>query len=133
MPAVFGGSSPEGPRPTMEQDTTVKLTPAGMPSRQAEAAAPQDNGTPTAAVRSRYVVVSVEQASMPDGGQGTDWCRYVLACGTSRVTGLHRGTLEEVTAFAESCAEGFNLRSATGKGKAGTAYTKKTALIPAPR
>jgi hypothetical protein len=79
------------------------------------------------------VVVSVEQAPVPDGGQGTDCCRDVLSSGTSRITGLHRGTLDEVAAFAESCAEGFNLRSAAGKRKAGAAYTKQTALIRAAR
>jgi hypothetical protein len=99
----------------------------------AGAALPQDDRTPSAAIRSRYQVVSVEQAPVPDGGQGTDWCRYVLSCGTSRITGLHRGTLDEVTAFATSCAEDFNLRSANGKGKAGVAYTKKKSLIPVAR
>jgi hypothetical protein len=43
---------------------------------------------------------------------------------------MHRGTLDEVRAFALSSAEDFNTRTATGKGKAAVAYTKKKALIP---
>lgn len=117
----------------MDQHPNSKYTLAGTPGEQAEAAPPQDDSTPSSAVRIHYVVVSVEQAPVPDGGQGTDWCRYVLSSGASQITGLHRGTVDEVTAFAQSCAEGFNLRSAMGKGKASTAYTKKTTLITAPR
>lgn len=74
----------------------------------------------------RYEVASVEKAAMPDGGQGNDWYRYVLSSGRDRITGLHRGTLEEVTAYAMGCAEDFNLRSATGKSTRAMAYTKKT-------
>jgi len=50
----------------------------------------RSDGTPSAAVRGRYEVVSVEPVAVPDGGQGTDWCRYVLVSGSSRITGLHR-------------------------------------------
>ena len=96
-----------------------------MPSETRDATRPKDDTTPSPAVRSRYEVVSVEQAPVPDGGHGTDWCRYVLSCGTSRITGLHRGTLDEVTAFATACVDDFNLRSATGKGKAAVAHTRK--------
>ena len=73
----------------------------------------------------RYEVASVEKAAMPHGGQGGDWYRYVLSSGRDRITGLHRGTLEEVTAYATSCAEDFNLRSATGKSTRAMAYSKK--------
>ena len=88
------------------------------------------SATPVAYVRSCYVVVSVEPCQGPADDEGADWCRYVLSCGSSRITGLHRGTLDEVRAFAASAAEDFNARSATGKGKAAVAYTKKKALIP---
>ena len=80
---------------------------------------------PSAPVRGRFEVVSVEHAPVPDGGQGTDWCRYVLSCGGSRITGLHRGTLDEVAAFAAGCAEDFNRRSATGRGTSAVAYAKR--------
>ena len=117
----------------MDEQTAAGLSAADVPSPPGDAAPSGDGRPPCAGVRSKYVVVSVERAPVPEGGQGLDWCRYVLSCGTSRITGLHPGTVDEVTAFAESCAEGFNLRSATGKGRAGVAYTKKTALIPAAR
>lgn len=117
----------------MDKQTAVSLAAADVPSPPGDAAPSGDGKPPCAGVRSHYVVVSVERAPGPEGGQGPDWCRYVLTCGTSRITGLHPGTIDEVTAFAESCAEGFNLRSTTGKGRAGVAYTKKTALIPAAR
>ena len=77
-------------------------------------------------MKTKVASAKTHQPSMPA-------CRYVLSCGTSRITGLHRGTLDEVTAFATSCAEEFNLRSANGKGKAGGAYTKKKSLIPVAR
>jgi hypothetical protein len=73
----------------------------------------------------RYEVASVEKVAMPEGGEGNDWHRYVLTSGRSRITGLHRGTLEEVTAYARGCAEEFNLRSATGKGSAAGTYTRR--------
>ena len=74
----------------------------------------------------RFEVASVEKAAMPDGGKGSDWYRYVLSSGRDRITGLHRGTLEEVTAYAVSCAEDFNLRNATGKSMRTIPYIKKT-------
>ncbi len=75
----------------------------------------------------RYEVASVEKAVIPDGGQGDNWYRYVLESGRGRITGFHRGTLEEVTAYAISCAADFNLRSATGKSTnaLALAYRKK--------
>jgi hypothetical protein len=117
----------------MEKRSATHGVVAPTPSQPVEAEQPLDAATPSPAVRAHYVVVSVEQAPVPDGGHGTEWCRYVLSCGTSRITGLHPGTLSEVTAFAISCAEDFNRRSATGKGKAGVAYTRKTPLSPAAR
>ncbi|MGA7981421.1 MAG: hypothetical protein WCA32_14525 [Chromatiaceae bacterium] len=63
---------------------------------------------------------------MSVGGQGGgDWYRYVLSSGSAQITGLHRGTLEEVTDYARGCAEGFNFRRATGKSVRVLAYRKK--------
>lgn len=90
----------------------------------ASAKAPPDDETPSNVLRRRYEVASVEKAVMPDEGQGGDWYRYVLSSGRARITGFHRGTLEEVTAYATSCAEDFNLRSATGKSTRALAYSK---------
>ena len=109
----------------MEARPTTALAVVATPSATSDVAPARDDNTPSPAVRNRYEVVSVERAPVPDGGQGTDWCRYVLSCGTSRITGLHRGTLDEVTAFAAACVEEFNLRSAPRKGKAPVVQPRK--------
>jgi hypothetical protein len=88
-------------------------------------AATASGAVPVKVTPIRYEVASVEKAEVPQGGEGADWYRYVLTSGRSRITGLHRGTLEEVTAYARGCAEEFNLRSATGKGSAAVAYTRR--------
>ena len=101
------------------------LAPQNSKHPPAEAAPQPDDETPGNLLRRRYKLTSVEKTAMPHGGQGSDWYRYVLSRGHSRITGFHRGTLEEVTAFATSCAEEFNLRSATGKSTRTSAYSKK--------
>jgi hypothetical protein len=74
-----------------------------------------DDATPSPLLRRHFEVASVERVDRPDGGQEGDWYRYVLASGPARITGYHRGTPQEVTDYAESCAADFNLRNATGK------------------
>jgi hypothetical protein len=91
-------------------------TPQGSNAPPCVTSSCPDNETPSNLLRRRYEVASVEKATMPLGGQGGDWYRYVLLSGSAQITGLHRGTLEEVTAYAAACAERFNFRSATGKG-----------------
>jgi hypothetical protein len=89
-----------------------------MPSPKSEpvgSTSVQDDETPSHLLRRQFEVASVEKVAMPDGGQGGDWYRYVLASGPARITGFHRGTPEEVTEYAKNCAEDFNLRNATGK------------------
>ena len=81
--------------------------------------------TPSDLLRRRYEVASVEKASIPSGGEGGEWYRYVLSSGRAQITGFHRGTLEEVTEYASGCAEDFNLRSLTGKTTRALAYSKK--------
>ena len=110
----------------VSQGSGSPLTPEASKDRPARAAPRPDAETANNILRCRYEVASVEQAAMPDGGQGGDWYRYVLSSGRARITGFHRGTLEEVTAYATSCAEDFNLRSATGKSTRALAYSKKT-------
>ena len=61
--------------------------------------------------RMDYRVVSVQKTSDRALGKPDDWYRYTIVGGKSRITGLHRGTLAEVTEYAEECAEGFNIRS----------------------
>jgi RNA recognition motif-containing protein len=84
-----------------------------------------DDEKPTLRASNRYEVATVEKAFVPDGGQGEDWHRYVLSSGCSQIAGLHRGTLEEVTEYAASCAELVNSRSMTGKSTRTCTYSKK--------
>ena len=73
----------------------------------------------------RYEVVSVEKAVMPTGTDGNDWYRYVLSSGRSRITGFHRGSLDEVKEYASNCVEEFNLRSIRGKSTRAVVPSKK--------
>jgi hypothetical protein len=96
------------------------------PANEDRAEAPPVSAeAPSLVVRFHYEVASVEKAPAPDGAPGTDWHRYVLSSGNSRIVGLRRGTREEVAAYASTCAEDFNFRGATGKSKAAAAYTRK--------
>jgi hypothetical protein len=67
-----------------------------------------------------YRVVSVKKTSDPALKKPGDWYCYTIVGGKSRITGLHRGTLAEVTEYAEECAAGFNMRSMASTAKAMT-------------
>jgi len=90
-----------------------------------DTALPKDTKAPAPLARFHYELASVEPAVTPAGAQGADWCRYVLSCGSARITGLHHGTLEEVTAYATSCAEAFNFRTTNGKSRNPVVFSKK--------
>ncbi|MBK1721827.1 RNA recognition motif domain-containing protein [Thiocystis violacea] len=91
-----------------------------------------DDQTPSNSLRRTYEVLSVEPAVMPASTQKGEWFRYVLTSGRANIVGYHRGTLEEVTAFAEACAEDFNLRNSVGwKASAGRARTAQAAAAKA--
>ncbi|NEV64103.1 RNA recognition motif domain-containing protein [Thiorhodococcus minor] len=101
----------------------------------AEPAAPRSPGGQPREGSGRYVytVVSVEVTAMPTSTPGEPWLRYVLAGGQTPIVGYHRGTVEEVTAFAEACAEEFNLRNSIGwKARTGrTQYRPAASRKPA--
>lgn len=84
-----------------------------------------DNETPSPLLKRHFEVHSVEKVDRPEGAKDGDWYRYVLASGPARITGYHRGTPEEVSDYAASCAADFNLRNATGKSTRSMA-SKKT-------
>ena len=85
-----------------------------MTSTQMPADASSDN------LHKGYRVVSVRKTSDPALGKPDYWYRYTIVGGKSRITGLHRGTLAEVTEYAEECAEAFNLRSMATNARAVT-------------
>ena len=86
---------------------------------------PRDDEVPSVRRINQYQVATVEKTSSPEGGQGENWFRYVLSSGRSQITGLHRGTLDEVTEYATGCAELVNSRSAIGKSARTYAPSKK--------
>jgi hypothetical protein len=76
-----------------------------MKSTQLPAGAPNDN------LSNGYRVVSVQKTSDRTLGVPDDWYCYTIVAGKSRIRGLRRGTLAEVTEYAEECAEAFSKRS----------------------
>jgi hypothetical protein len=90
----------------------------------AEQVSLQDNATPSHLIKPQFVVDSVAKVAEPNGGTGDDWYRYELAGGLTRITGYHRGSPEEVMAYAQNCAQDFNLRNATGKSSRAFASSK---------
>ncbi len=59
----------------------------------------------------RYEVLSVEKASAPNGGTGSNWHRYVIRVPGSTLTGIRRGSKQDVTRFATQYAEQLRARS----------------------
>ncbi len=104
-------------------------SPAPQDGAENLAATPSDDDMPTTFLRYRYALAAVEEAANPSGDPGSDWYRYILASGTASIIGYHRGTLEEVTAFAHSCAEDFNARNAVG-WKTMSGSPRKTRALP---
>ncbi len=83
-----------------------------VPTVEAVAPPPKaEPAPPRGGVRRDYEVIEMEKVRGPNGAAGDDWYRYVLACNASRITGFHRGTLEEVTEYATGCASGITARS----------------------
>lgn len=75
-------------------------------------------------LRQRYEVAAIERADVP-GKEGEPWYRYVLASGDARITGLHRGTEEEVAEYAAACAAAFNDRSQNGRSSRPTGVPRR--------
>ena len=63
----------------------------------------------------RYLVKTVEKTKAPAGCEGNNWYRYVLERNGSTLVGQRRGTLSQVTRYAEELAEEANSRRG-GKG-----------------
>jgi len=81
------------------------------------------NGEANNGLARHYRVASVDKAQGP-GEEGGDWYRYVLVGGRSPITGLRRGTLDEVTEHAQRCAEDLNERN---NGKSASAWAPRKA------
>ena len=70
-----------------------------------------------------YRVITVEKTLPPGDIKGGDWCRYVIALNDETIVGNRRGTLTEVTQYANECAE--QLSSRVGRGTSSWASRKK--------
>jgi RNA recognition motif-containing protein len=70
-----------------------------------------DSHTTDKYIHQPYRVATVEKVTDSELGLEKDWYRYTLICGNSRITGLHRGTIAEVTEYAVNSAHAFNLRN----------------------
>jgi hypothetical protein len=68
-------------------------------------------------LRRSYSLAKVETADNPVGNDDEEWYRYVLVRGSSEITGYHRGTLKEVTKYANECAWSINERNRFTKPK----------------
>ena len=64
----------------------------------------------------QYLVKTVEKTAPPAGCDGDDWCRYVLQRGSSELVGQRRGTIKQVTRYAEELANDVNSRTGSSSG-----------------
>jgi len=60
-------------------------------------------------------IISVENVVDPNTGKSNGWCRYSIESPAGSITGLRRGSLDEVTLYAEGATEAFNLRNTLGQ------------------
>ena len=64
-----------------------------------------------------YRIVSVRRAEPPSGAEGSDWHRYVIAQGSSTITGYRRGSLKTVTTVVEEFVAKLNERRLNNRGR----------------
>ena len=62
----------------------------------------------------KYPVLSIEKIAPPKGADG-NWYQYIIGKGNSQITGSRRGTLRQVTTYANNYAKSLNERCG-GKG-----------------
>ena len=62
-----------------------------------------------------YRIESVETCKAPRGLTHGDWCRYVVANGSSRIVGRYCGSLTQTRRNAEDLVKGLNARARNGK------------------
>lgn len=68
----------------------------------------------TASPDRTYQVVTVEKTEPPAGIEEGSWYRYVIGYADETIVGNRRGTLKEVTEYANECAENLSFRAARG-------------------
>ncbi len=70
-----------------------------------------------------YQVVTVEKTEPPVGIEDGNWYRYVIALEGETIVGNRRGTLKQVTEYAEESA--MNLSSRVARGTSSWSSRKK--------
>ncbi len=68
---------------------------------------PQVLQSPTDNAR-HFRVALVEEAALPQGAAGENWCRYVIENAHATMTGWRRGSLQDVTHYARDYTEELN-------------------------
>ncbi len=56
-----------------------------------------------------YQLISIAKTSSPEGC-GNNWHEYIIANSTTSITGIRRGSENEVESYARSCVERLNSR-----------------------
>ena len=62
-----------------------------------------------------YQVVEVTKINPPDGVDEGNWYRYEIALEGETIVGSRRGTLQQVTQYANECASNMSERVARGR------------------
>lgn len=60
-----------------------------------------------------YTLVSVDKTTAPQGNEGSSWYQYIVERDGSTIVGSMRGTLPQVTNYANEFVEKLNIRSRT--------------------
>jgi RNA recognition motif-containing protein len=123
--AELDGSVYEGAILCVNEATPAQLARREGTRATADSETVMDDMTPSNLLRRYYQVACVEKVASPIPGAGDDWYRYELRSGPSSITGMHRGTLQEVTEYATECAAAFNQRSMKGKSARSMASPRK--------
>lgn len=62
-------------------------------------------------------VDSVEQVTDRMDDQSDSWCRYTISGNGVSITGLHQGSVSDVTRYAQETVDAFNQRNGRGQRK----------------
>lgn len=123
--AELDGSVFEGAILCVNEATSAQIAQRDDNDDRGDSKPTLDDIPPSNVLRRYYQVASVESVPSPIAGAGDEWYRYELKSGPSSITGMHRGTLEEVTEYATECAAAFNMRSMKGKSARSMAPPRK--------
>jgi len=79
---------------------------------------------------SQFAVVSIEKTPAPEGSEGGNWYKYVVARDNSKIVGNMRGTLQQVTKYADEFVENLNNRASLPRGRSSWAPSPSKKQLP---